>query len=399
MMRTTANAEQLEVDVVILGGGIVGAACAWALSPLLRVAVIEKEMVFGYHATGRSAALYSEYFTERTHKSLTRGSWDFLRTPPGGFATTPLLRPRGTLALATAEDHADGRVARSLAVTSDPDLPAEVVSLDSARSLCPVLNPQGYVDAIFRPRTWDIDVEALHQGFLRGTRSLGGVLIPGSRLDHLSPDAAGWVARVTTPSGPHKLYARYMVNATGAWADDIARLAGLTAIDLKPQRRTIVYVEGLGPNPPPGRASWPMINDLADTFYFKPESQGLIICPCDATPSPPCDAQPEEIDIARAVDHLHRQTSIRISRLTNKWAGLRTFSPDRLPVIGAAPENDRFFWVVGQGGAGVQTAPATGRALAALLTTGELPKDLCALGLTATELSPSRFQALKATLA
>jgi D-arginine dehydrogenase len=397
MMRTGANAERLEIDVVILGGGIVGAACAWALSPLLRVAVIEMEMVFGYHATGRSAALYSEYFTEKTHKCLTRGSWDFFRAPPGGF-TTSLLRPRGTLVLATAEDHADGRVGRSLAVASDSELPAEVVSLDTAKSLCPILNPQGYVDAIFRPRTWDIDVEALHQGFLRGTRSLGGVLMPGSHLDHLSSDATGWVAGVTTRSGPCKLYARYLVNATGAWADDLARLAGITAIDLKPERRTIAYVEGLGPNRPPGRASWPMINDLADTFYIKPESQGLIICPCDTTPSPPCDAQPEEIDIARAVDHLHRQTSLRISRITNKWAGLRTFSPDRLPVIGAAPKNDRFFWVVGQGGAGVQTAPATGRALAALLTTGELPKDLRALGLTVADLSPGRFQTSNVTL-
>lgn len=379
------------VDIIVIGGGMVGAACAWALSDRFRVVLLEAEDVFGYHATGRSAALYSEYFGDPLTMRLTRGSRDFFKNPPVDISELALLSRRGTLALATAEDHENGSVDAALSIGNQTDLPVELIDLNNARSLCPILRPQGYVSAVYRRSTWDINVEALHQGFVRAARRRGAKMFTGARLASLSFSRGIWTAWSETYSQCDELQAPTVVNAAGAWVDEVARLAGARPLGMVPKRRTVAYIDLAPDFSNPAIREWPMINDLADTFYFKPENRGLMLCPCDATPSVPCDAQPEELDIAIAADRVEQVTCLKIARINNKWAGLRTFSPDQMPILGQAPEAAGFYWAAGLGGAGIQTAPAVGRALASLIANGDLPGELKDLGLMREELSPSRL--------
>lgn len=382
----------MNVDVVVLGGGMAGAACAYFLAEHASVVLLEGEDAFGYHSTGRSAALFSEYFGNRPVRLLTAASRAFFDTPPSGFTTEPLLAPRGVIALADAQDIATGRFDEALASGRDARIAAYEISLDDARAMCPILAPHDYVKAIARPSVRDIDVDALHQGFLRGVRARGGKTIQRQRVNALRREAGAW--RVATSSGEQYLAGR-VVNAAGAWADELATLAGTTPIGLVPKRRTLALVEaaaGAGHRDVP--ATWPMVTDIVDSFYFKPESGKLMVSPSDETPTVPCDAQPEEIDVATAVDRLEAVTTWRIGRVAHQWAGLRSVVADETPVLGEAPDAPGFFWAAALGGYGIQTAPAVGRAVAALVTGGQLPRDLCSYGadtLSEAALSPARL--------
>lgn len=375
-------------DAIVLGGGMAGASCAWALAQHRRVLLLEREAHCGYHATGRSAALFSEYFGNRTVRALTALSRPFFEAPPSGFAPVPLVAPRGVVALATQEDMDAGRIEAALADGCHAREPARVIGLEAALARCPVIDPRPYRCAVWRPSVMDIDVDALHQGYLRGIRAAGGQVQTATRVDRIVGDAPGRWA-VHTAAG--RFVTPCLVNAAGAWADEVARQAGVATIDLVPKRRTAVIVdlsEGMPGQAP--LASWPMVTDLADTFYFKPEAGRLLVCPSDETPMPPCDVQPEEWDVAVAVDRLQQATTLSVRRVAHRWAGLRSFVADGSPVLGATKEAPGFFWAAALGGYGIQIAPAVGQALAALALTGDLPSHFIERGLSAAALSPGR---------
>jgi D-arginine dehydrogenase len=235
----------------------------------------------------------------------------------------------------------------------------------------------------------DMDVHAIHHGYLKGLRARGGQIVTDAELLSLNHHEGLWHAetRAGTQSAP------WVVNAAGAWADAVAALAGLAPVGLVPKRRTAITFD---PTPIPEQADlphWPMVCDVDETFYFKPEGGRLLASPADETPSQPCDAQAEELDVALTVDRIERASLFSIRRISHRWAGLRTFAPDKSPVVGPDPAAQGFFWLAGQGGYGIQTAPAMARTAAGLLTSGRVPEDLAALGVTASGLAPERLRA------
>jgi D-arginine dehydrogenase len=237
---------------------------------------------------------------------------------------------------------------------------------------------------MYEPAAMDIDVHALHQGFLRGLRARGGRVVTDAEVRSLRRRDGLWTAETTAGT----FAAPIVVNAAGAWADEVARLAGIGTVGLVPKRRTAFTIE-----PPEGVApsGWPAVVDVAETFYFKPESGRLLVSPADETPMPPCDVQPDEIDVASAAARLEAATTLQVRRIAHKWAGLRSFVADKTPVAGFAPDAEGFFWLAGQGGYGIQTSPAMGRVAAALAAGRGLPPDIAARGVTEAALSPARY--------
>ncbi len=374
-----------ETDIVVIGAGMAGASVAAHLAETHRVILVEQEDRAGYHSTGRSAALFTEIYGNTVIRALTRASRKFLFAPPPDFTESPLTHPRGCLFIATA---AQVETLRQFAALPDIAFATRPVSVAEARRLCPVLREDYVAAALLEPESTDIEVHALHQGYLRMFRRRNGRFLNNAPVRALEYAAAGWTVR----AGSETLTAPVVVNAAGAWADEVAALAGISRLGLVPRRRTAILVE-----PPPGMtiAAWPFVNDIDELFYFKPEAGQLFLSPADETPAPPGDAQPEEWDIAAAVDRVEAATTLQIHRLKARWAGLRTFAPDRSPVVGFSSEAQGFFWLAGQGGYGIQTAPALSRAAAAMVRGLPLPEDLSSAGVLAQDMSPSRFAALE----
>jgi D-arginine dehydrogenase len=372
-------------DVIVIGAGIAGASVAAHLAAERRVLLLEREDRAGYHSTGRSAALFTEIYGNTTIRALTRASRKFLFEPPAGFSEGPLTRPRGCLYIASQSQLDALQAFASLPDVAPATRPLEV---REAYALCPILR-EGYVAAaLYEPDSSDIDVSALHQGYLRLFRRRAGRLVTNAPVEALERGAGAW----TVHAAAERFTAPLLVNAAGAWADEVAALAGLTRVGLQPRRRTAVLVD-----PPPGMdvSRWPFVNDAEEQFYFKPEAGSLFLSPADETPVEPSDAQPDEWDIAAAVERVEAVTTLRIARLKARWAGLRTFAPDRTPVAGFSDEGSGFFWLAGQGGYGIQTAPALSRAAAALIMGAPLPEDLQGLNAELAALSPRRFVALR----
>jgi D-arginine dehydrogenase len=369
----------MEADFLIIGAGIAGASAAFELSKQGRVVLLEREDQPGYHSTGRSAALFTEAYGNATIRALTRASRGFFTAPPSGFASAPLLTPRGALTIASADRQAAfAQALAELAARSDT---IREVTIDRAVALFPPLERSFARHAYYEPDAMDMDVHAIHQGFLKGFRAQGGILHTAVRIARIEP---GWrlQADATTYAAP------VLVNAAGAWADVVAALAGVAPIGLVPKRRTALLFD-----PPPGAASaaWPMVVDIDETCYVKPDAGRLLLSPADETPSPPTDAQPEELDIALAIERLQGFTSLRVARVTHKWAGLRSFVADKTLVAGEAPGAAGFFWCAGQGGYGIQTSPSMGRIVAALATGRAIPPDIADQGVTAASLDAARF--------
>jgi D-arginine dehydrogenase len=258
------------------------------------------------------------------------------------------------------------------------------VDADEARRLVPILRPEVVSGGIYEPDAMDIDTHGLLHGFLKVLRGNGGRVVTDAEVEALDRRPDGW--QVATPSG--SFVAPVVVNAAGAWADVLAYMAGAAPVGLVPKRRTAFMVE-----PPPGHdiRDWPITGTVEENFYFKPDAGMLLCSPEDETPSEPCDAQPEEIDIAVAVDRIQASADLPVHRIGRKWAGLRSFVADKTPVVGFDPKIDGFFWLAGQGGYGFQTAPAMARTAAALAMGRPLPADLLELDVTQAALSPARF--------
>ncbi|HEY2068409.1 MAG TPA: FAD-binding oxidoreductase [Rhizomicrobium sp.] len=367
-------------DIVVIGAGIAGASVAAELAHTHRVAILERENAPGYHSTGRSAALFSEIYGNGVVRALSRASRDFFYAPPDGFAEQPLVKPRGSLYIARAEQM---RHLEEFAANTDLAGSIRRIAPEEARRICPILRPEYVAAALIEDDAADVDVDALHQGYLRQFRKLGGTLLLDQDVRTLSHRGGEW--QVETREGTFR--AAIVINAAGAWADAMAEKAGATALHIQPRRRTAVLVElpaGMVPD------AWPMVIDIGEAFYLKPDAGLLLISPADETPTPPCDVQPEEFDVAVAIDRVEQATNLTINRIRKRWAGLRSFAPDRSPVIGFDSAQPGFFWLAGQGGYGIQTAPAASKLAAALVRGEPLGAELSGI---VTSLSPERFRA------
>jgi D-arginine dehydrogenase len=369
----------MESRVIVIGAGIAGASAAAFLAARGPVVILEAEPQPGYHTTGRSAASYIDTYGHPKVCALTRASREFFWDPPAGFADYPLVRPRAELEIARPD-----QAAPLEALLAEHPAALRPVERDEILRLCPILRPEIAWRGAINEATADIDVDALLQGFLRMARGRGAELVTGARVTALDRTAAGW--RVATTAGVFE--GSEILNAAGAWAGEVGRLAGLGDLGLTPLRRTALKIE---PQMREGVADWPFVIDVEETFYFRPDGGGLMLSPADETPSAPCDAQPDEMDIAIAVDAFEQATTETVRRVAHRWAGLRTFTPDRIPVAGRDRQDETFVWLAGHGGYGIQTAPALGAAAAAILRSGEVPSSLLDFGVSAKDLSPARL--------
>lgn len=371
-----------EYDFIVCGSGIAGASAAAGLARSRRVALLERETEHGRHTTGRSAAMYIESYGNAAVRRLTLASRAFFDTPPEGFSDYPLLSARGSMTIAPAGRRAAiEALAAEIAVSGSRCIPLDG---RAAREKVPVLRPEAAAFALFEPDGCDIDTNALHAGFLRLAKARGADVRLEAEIVGLERRTGGWEAILP---GGERIRGRTVVNAAGAWADALAGLAGLAPLGLQPLRRTAIVVDapdGVDPS------DWPSTIDVDEGFYFKPEAGRLIVSPADETPSPPMDAWPDDMDVAICVERLQAAADIPVRRIRRSWAGLRTFAPDRTLVIGHDPRAEGFFWMAGQGGYGMQTAPAAAE-LAAALALGETPQRLLDAGVEPELYAPARL--------
>jgi D-arginine dehydrogenase len=367
-------------DILVIGAGIAGASVAAELARTHRVVVLEAEDAPGYHSTGRSAAVFSESYGNQVVRALTRASRDFLYDPPAGFSPSPLIKRRSWLRVASATQ---APALEQLLATEDLATRMRRVGPEEALTLSPLLRPETVAaGGAYEPDAADIDVHALHQGYLRLLRQRHGTMVTGAHVTAAARTEGTWRIK----SGTGDFSAGIVINAAGAWADRVASLAGVTPVGIQPCRRTAALIEL-----PDGPASdtWPLTIDVQEAYYFKPDAGLLLVSPADETPVEPGDAQPEDLDVAIAVDRLERATRVTVNRVRRKWAGLRSFAPDRSPVIGFDRAAPGFFWLAGQGGYGIQTAPAAAE-LAAALIRGESAAQSVG-GLDPAALAADRF--------
>ena len=374
----------LSADYLIIGAGIAGASAAYWLAPHGRVIVLERETQPGYHSTSRSAAQFMESYGSLQVRRLTRASRAFFMQPPPGFSEHALMRPCSALFVASPDQGDLLRAQWELLRQTSPNLQ----QLDAARTcaMFPMLRPEMVHGALLDSDTCDMDVDALLQGFLRGVRQAGGRIVTQAEVKQMQCEKDGlWHVQ----AGGRTFVAPVVVNAAGAWADAVARLAGAEPLGLEPRRRaafTFPAPEGMD------MTGWPMAIGIAENWYVKPDAGQLLGSPANADPVLPHDVQPEEIDIATGIYYIEEMTTLQIRRPSHVWAGLRTFTPDGDMVSGFDRQVPGFYWLAGQGGYGIQTCAAMGEAAAALVRGLPLPQALADKGLTSEMLSPARLR-------
>jgi D-arginine dehydrogenase len=366
-----------DFDIAIIGAGIAGASVAAEIASHRSVLMLEAEAQPGYHSTGRSAAFWDECYGGPLVQPLTTVSGPFLATPPADFHDGPLMHARGALHVGTDEQYGLanemlGDFARSgveIAVANRKMVERKVTGIR-----------QIWSHGLWEPACADIDVAALHAAYLRTAKRLDARLVCNARLSRALWRAGQWHIE----AGGQSFTAKQLVNAAGAWADEVAAVSGIKALGIQPYRRTIAQISV----EPAAPAELPLVIALDGSFYFKPDAGGTLwLSPHDETATPACDAAPEELDVAVAIDRLQNVVDWQVKRVEHKWAGLRSFAPDRLPVIGEDLGNPAFFWLAGQGGFGIQTAPAAAKLAGALLVGGlERPA-----GISAEVYSPHRL--------
>jgi len=357
----------LDFDVLVIGGGIAGCSVAYFLAPHAKVRVLEREAFPGMHSTGRSAALFSETYGPPQVLALTRASRAFFEQPPADFIESPILTPRGSLIIGSAEQTSQVTAAYE---AIQPQLPiARLLGERDIQALVPVLRPEAARVGLFDPGAADMDVNGLQQGFIRGLKARGSELSTGDEIISIEHVQGRWHVQTSTAL----LRAPLLVNAAGAWADDIARIAGVAPIGLEPRRRSAFLFA-----PPDGMnvSGWPFVYASDDSFYFKPDAGLLLGSSANADLVSPHDVQPEELDIATGIYRIEEATTMQIQRPTRTWAGLRSFVADGDVVVGFAPHAPGFFWIAALGGYGIQTCAAVAEASASLLLGRQLPASL-----------------------
>ena len=354
------------------------------LAPHGKVVILERESQPGYHSTGRSAALYMASYGSEQVRGLTRASLDFFRNPPSGFTDYPLLKPRGAMMVATAGQLDALNAHWKMLSALDPH--AQFITGEEACARVPVLRADQVAAAVYEPDAYDMDVDAIHSGFLKGIRRAGGKVQCNAQVTAMQRQDNAWVVT----AGEQSWTAPVVINAAGAWADDIGQLAGAQRIGLVPCRRSAFVFPA-----PPGcnTEHWPMVIGASEDWYLKPDAGMLLGSPANADPVQPQDIQPEELDIAMGIARIGEMTNLEIRRPTRTWAGLRSFVADGGLVGGPDAQAPGFFWVAGQGGYGIQTCAAMGEACAALVRGLPVPQHIQRQGVTETALSPQRLLA------
>jgi D-arginine dehydrogenase len=367
-------------DILVIGGGIAGLSAAAVLAQHARVIVLEGEEQIGFHSSGRSATMLHYALGDRLIRALTLASRAFFDSPPDGFSDVPLGERRAVLVHAREEERS---ALEALHADIAPFATLERVDEAGLQALCPLLKVGedrarlGLADL----NGIRLDPHALLQAFGRQLRQRGGALRTGARIGSAVRSAGAW--QVTTSSGD-TFSAPMLINAAGAWADSVARMAGVAPLGLRPLRRTIITFDA-----PAGTEldRLPFTKTVGDELYFAPESGRLFASPMDEVPTEPCDAQPDELEVALVAHRMEELTHVEVARIHSRWAGLRTFAPDGRPVVGFAPDAEGFFWLAGQGGAGLQTSPAVAAIVNSLIT----GSPWTVAGVAAEQLSPARF--------
>jgi len=370
-----------DYDFAVIGAGIAGASVAYELQARGRTLLLEREPLPGHHTTGRSAAFSVESYGNRVVQWLTRAGRSLLEDPPDGFAPRRLAQRCPVLWIARPDQVSRLAQRARRAIAAGAEL--EEVSAAHAQSMCPALRADRIAMGVVEAGALHIDVAGLLDAYLAGFRARGGKLVTRAGVTSLRDSRDAW----EIGAGETRHRASVLVNAAGAWAEQIGALAGARPIGLIPLRRTAITFD-----PPDDLeiANWPCLIDADEAFYLKPEGARLLASPCDETPCAPCDVTPDELDVALAVERVMQATTLKIRHLRNRWAGLRSFVADRAPVIGMDPEVPRFCWLAGQGGSGIMTAPSAARAAASLIVDGAIPADLKAFGITPEMLAPWR---------
>ncbi len=359
-------------DIIVIGAGIAGVSVAAHLAKDKRVCILEMEDRPAYHTTGRSAAMYEPNYGPPPILALTRASAAFFKNPPQGFADAPLTTPRQSLFFMPEgqEKQAAGLLAKATAL--------DEISVVEANNLYPVLR-DGYANRVFLDRhTADLDVDLLHRGFVRLFKERGGTLQLDTPAKSIERCTSNWLVN-------GNITAAIIVNAAGAWGDVVATMAGAGPAGLTPKRRSVAVV------PLPNQkdfSAWPMVTDVAETWYSKPQSGKLIVSSADATPVEPHDAYADDMAIAEGIENMMNATTIEVERVEHTWGGLRTFTPDGNPAVGFDPSTDGFFWLVGQGGYGIQSCPALSETAAALVLEKPVPQFVLDHGLLPHQISP-----------
>lgn len=369
-------------DVVVIGGGIAGVSAAAELATRsARVLLLERESQLAYHTTGRSAALYLENYGHPAIRPLSRASRSMFASPPPDVAEGPLFgEARG--ALTVGEAGHEGELDQQLLAGEASGTPVQRISAADAIARVPALRPEKVIGALWEPDATDIDVAGTHQMYVRSLRRSGGEIRTSMPVTGLRLQDGAW----SVACGGDRLMARHVVDAAGAWGDQVAALAGLRPVGLTPMRRTAFMVAGSTEG-----LHWPLVIGAGHDYYFKPDGPQLLCSPSEEEPEEPGDPRPREEDIAFAIERINQVSKLGIRSVRSSWTGQRTFSPDRAMVIGPDPEAPSFHWLVGQGGTGIQTAPAAARLLAGLALDGSPPTDLAHVEVGA--LSPGRFHA------
>jgi D-arginine dehydrogenase len=367
-----------DFDVIIVGAGMAGASLAAELAEHRKVLLVEAETAPGYHSTGRSAAFWSECYGGAGVQSLTKASGPMLMSPPPDFSDVPLVWPRGALHI--GQPGHENLAAKMFADFAHLETHIESMDAPEIQQLVPGIKP-AWGFGVWEPDCCDIDVAALHAAYLRKAKQGGARLLSAARVMKATFAMDAW--QVDTMNGSFS--GKLLVNATGAWADELATASDVKNIGIQAFRRTIAHISV----EPKADAKIPLVIGLDESFYFKANADGTIwLSPHDETPTSPCDAAPEEMDIALAIERLRQVVDWKITSVKHKWAGLRSFVPDRLPVIGHDPGNARFFWLAGQGGFGIQTAPAAAKLAASMILHTEHGLD----GVHAEHFTPDRLR-------